>query len=556
MEENYKVSVWKKKVSVYLELLPTIDSGDVFVVSKWLQGINALLEVNPHFKELVVDGKSPETLNLDEWGIQKDELKYTQMDMDFHIRDILMTKTIPTEYDDNWKIGLPTWNTTPHEVYLWILDENKRRTRDMFAEYFSALKQTFVLPRDETKDAQDTIRLFNHIERFVNENYRLEVTALRMKVKNHILKFKFDKLLAQEYQKKLDGQDIMTSHDLIDEVEHWREYLTEVAALKRKKTRSKKKRKEKATKQLTNNFANLSVSTDPQQIYKLLDAAQSSVRAHIGSIAPRVMIICGSGLGGIADLVHKSIEISYDKIPGFKTSTVPGHAGKLLFGYIGGKKVPVMCMVGRLHFYEGYNFSETTFPIRLAKRLGVSSVIVTNAAGGMNEKYRPGDLMVINDHINLPGLGGYHPLRGPNLEEFGPRFQPLSDAYDLELRRQFLTIAKKTLKLDRNIYEGTYVFAAGPTFETRAEVRMIRSIGGDAVGMSTVPEVIVARHSGMRVLAVSLITNAGVGAKPASALEEQPPLDEGMASHDEVLEAANEASKDVQAIVEEVVDGM
>lgn len=556
MEENYKVSVWKKKVSVYLELLPTIDSGDVFVVSKWLQGINALLEVNPHFKELVVDGKSPETLNLDEWGIQKDELKYTQMDMDFHIRDILMTKTIPTEYDDNWKIGLPTWNTTPHEVYLWILDENKRRTRDMFAEYFSALKQTFVLPRDETKDAQDTIRLFNHIERFVNENYRLEVTALRMKVKNHILKFKFDKLLAQEYQKKLDGQDIMTSHDLIDEVEHWREYLTEVAALKRKKTRSKKKRKEKATKQLANNFANLSVSTDPQQIYKLLDAAQSRVRAHIGSIAPRVMIICGSGLGGIADLVHKSIEISYDKIPGFKTSTVPGHAGKLLFGYIGGKKVPVMCMVGRLHFYEGYNFSETTFPIRLAKRLGVSSVIVTNAAGGMNEKYRPGDLMVINDHINLPGLGGYHPLRGPNLEEFGPRFQPLSDAYDLELRRQFLTIAKKTLKLDRNIYEGTYVFAAGPTFETRAEVRMIRSIGGDAVGMSTVPEVIVARHSGMRVLAVSLITNAGVGAKPASALEEQPPLDEGMASHDEVLEAANEASKDVQAIVEEVVDGM
>ena len=142
------------------------------------------------------------------------------------------------------------------------------------------------------------------------------------------------------------------------------------------------------------------------------------------------------------------------------------------------------------------------------------------------------------------------------MEEFGPRFQPLSDAYDLELRRQFLTIAKKTLKLDRNIYEGTYVFAAGPTFETRAEVRMIRSIGGDAVGMSTVPEVIVARHSGMRVLAVSLITNAGVGAKPASALEEQPPLDEGMASHDEVLEAANEASKDVQAIVEEVVDGM
>lgn len=298
------------------------------------------------------------------------------------------------------------------------------------------------------------------------------------------------------------------------------------------------------------------MSADPQQIYNLLDDAQASIKASIGSMAPRVMIICGSGLGGIADLVRESIEIFYDKIPGFRTSTVPGHAGKLLFGYIGRKKVPVVCMVGRLHFYEGYNFSETTFPVRLAKRLGVSSVIVTNAAGGMNEKYRPGDLMVINDHINLPGLAGYHPLRGPNLEEFGPRFQPLSDAYDLDLRRQFLTIAKKELKLDRNIYEGTYVFAAGPTFETRAEVRMIRSIGGDAVGMSTVPEVIVARHSGMRVLAVSLITNAGVGARPASALEEQPPLDEGMASHDEVLEAANEASKDVQTIVESVVNEM
>jgi purine-nucleoside phosphorylase len=296
------------------------------------------------------------------------------------------------------------------------------------------------------------------------------------------------------------------------------------------------------------------MSTDPEQIYKLLDEAQASVKAHIGAIAPRVMIICGSGLGGIADLVRQSVEISYDKIPGFKTSTVPGHAGKLLFGYIGENMVPVMCMVGRLHFYEGYNFSDTTFPVRLAKRLGVSSVIVTNAAGGINETYRPGDLMVINDHINLPGLGGYHPLRGPNLEEFGPRFQPLSDAYDLELRRQFLITAKNTLKLHRTIHEGTYVFAAGPTFETRAEVRMIRAIGGDAVGMSTVPEVIVARHSSMRVLAVSLITNAGVGAKPACSLEEQPPLDEGMASHDEVLEAANEASKDVQTIVERVVN--
>lgn len=293
-----------------------------------------------------------------------------------------------------------------------------------------------------------------------------------------------------------------------------------------------------------------------EQTYRLLEEARTSVQVAIGSIEPRVMIICGSGLGGLADLVSEPSELAYDQIPGFKTSTVPGHAGKLLFGYIGTNRVPVVCMVGRLHFYEGYDFSDTTFPIRLAKRLGVQSVIVTNAAGGMNELYRPGDLMVINDHINLPGLAGFHPLRGPNLADFGPRFQPLSDAYDLELRRLFLKTARDSLGLHRHIYEGTYVFAAGPTFETRAEVRMIRAIGGDAVGMSTVPEVIVARHCGMRVLAVSLITNAGVGAKPAGALEEQRPLDEGMASHEEVLAAADEASKDVQAIVEQVVNEM
>ncbi|CAI5758685.1 unnamed protein product [Candida verbasci] len=272
---------------------------------------------------------------------------------------------------------------------------------------------------------------------------------------------------------------------------------------------------------------------------------------------PRVMIICGSGLGGIADILDDSskIEISYEKIPGFKTSTVQGHIGKLVFGLIGDKKVPVMCMVGRLHFYEGYTFQQTTFPIRVAKILNIDTVVVTNAAGGINSQYKPGDLMVIEDHINFPGLAGWHPLRGPNLNGFGPRFQPLSDAYDYDLRKLFLTTARDKLKITRNIHEGTYFFAAGPTFETRAEVRLIRALGGDAVGMSTVPEVIIARHSGLKVLALSLITNAGVGEKPPSAFHENPiALDQGMASHDEVLQAADEASKDVQRIIESVVN--
>ncbi|KAM9889215.1 hypothetical protein OXX79_012306, partial [Metschnikowia pulcherrima] len=206
------------------------------------------------------------------------------------------------------------------------------------------------------------------------------------------------------------------------------------------------------------------------------------------------------------------------------------------------------------HFYEGYNFQQTTFPIRLCKELGVCSVVVTNAAGGINENYKPGDLMIINDHINFPGLAGYHALRGPNLDEFGPRFQPMSDAYNHSLRKLFFEKAK-SLGVTRNIHEGTYFFAAGPTFESRAEVRMMRILGGDAVGMSTVPEVVVARHCGMEVLALSLITNAGVGEKPPSVFEENPkPLDDGMASHDEVLESANEASKDVQRIFEATIN--
>lgn len=292
----------------------------------------------------------------------------------------------------------------------------------------------------------------------------------------------------------------------------------------------------------------------PQQYSQLLDQAEASVKAKLAQVPelakPRALVICGSGLGGIANILlpeHK-LEISYGEIPGFKTSTVKGHAGKLIFGLIGDNKVPIICMVGRLHFYEGYTFQQTTFPVRLSKRLGVSTVVVTNAAGGINLKFVPGDLMIINDHIDFPGMAGQHSLRGPNLDEFGDRFQPLSDAYSHDLRKLFFNKVQE-LGIKRTIHEGTYCFLSGPTFETRAEVRMLRVLGADSVGMSTVPEVTVARHSGLNVLALSLITNSGVGDKPPSVFDDNAkPLDENIASHAEVLEAADEASKDVQKI--------
>lgn len=298
---------------------------------------------------------------------------------------------------------------------------------------------------------------------------------------------------------------------------------------------------------------------DVQEYTETINSATATVKEALSGneqlSKPRVMIICGSGLGGIVNILQKpKIELKYEQIPGFKSSTVAGHAGKLVFGLIGDNKVPVMCMVGRLHFYEGYSFQLTTLPIRLAKSLDIETVVVTNAAGGVNSDFKVGDLMLINDHINFPGFAGYNALRGPNLEQFGPRFLPLSDAYDFDLRRSFYK-SKQELGIGRSVHEGVYFFAAGPTYETRAEVRMIKTLGGDAVGMSTVPEVVVARHCGLKVLALSLITNIGVSAPPPSALEDSPiKLDDGMAHHDEVLEAANEASKDVQKIFEVTIN--
>lgn len=295
----------------------------------------------------------------------------------------------------------------------------------------------------------------------------------------------------------------------------------------------------------------------PQEYLKLIKLAVEFIKGKLPTTHqnPKSLIICGSGLGGLSKLLQNAITIPYHEIPGFKTSTVPGHEGKLLIGFIGSNKVPVICMVGRLHFYEGYTFQETTFPVRVASKLGCEILVVTNAAGGIRPGFTPGDLMVIWDHINIPGFAGYHPLRGTNLDEFGVRFQPLSDAYDLKLRQLFFQKAKD-LQIERSIHEGTYFYASGPTFESRAEVRAIHLLGGDTVGMSTVPEVIIARHSGMRVLALSLITNAAVIDYPPSG-KDQTQLDnmaDGIASHKEVLEYANMASADVEKIIEAVVN--
>lgn len=285
----------------------------------------------------------------------------------------------------------------------------------------------------------------------------------------------------------------------------------------------------------------------------------SYMREHVNAEPPRILIICGSGLSGISNRLKTSnpptLTIPYEEIPGFKRSTVPGHSGSLVFGKM--HETPVVLMNGRLHGYEGNTIWETVFPIRVINQMGYTKLlIVTNASGGINPDFNACDLMCISDHINFPGLAGLHPLKGPNFDELGPRFLPLSDAYDLALRK-LLFKKWKELNIKRPLREGTYMFVSGPTFETRAECRMIRMLGGDAVGMSTVPEVIVARHCGWRVLALSLITNKCVIDYPASALDENPTsLEEGIASHQEVLENGKIASLDVERLIEAVVEDL
>ncbi|NXE55532.1 PNPH phosphorylase, partial [Casuarius casuarius] len=222
---------------------------------------------------------------------------------------------------------------------------------------------------------------------------------------------------------------------------------------------------------------------------------------------PKTAIICGSGLGGLAEVLDNKTVFPYEDIPHFPRSTVAGHVGRLVFGELNGH--PCVCMQGRFHFYEGYSISAVTFPIRVFYLLGVEILIVTNAAGGLNHHFQVGDIMFIRDHINMFGFGGQNPLRGPNDERFGVRFPCMSDAYEQEL----LSLARESaqeLGYLGFIREGVYCMLAGPCYETIAECRMLQALGADAIGMSTVPEVIVARHCGLRVFGVSLITNKAV----------------------------------------------
>ena len=219
--------------------------------------------------------------------------------------------------------------------------------------------------------------------------------------------------------------------------------------------------------------------------------------------APRIGLILGSGLGGFVDQLSESFAIKYSDIPDFPVSTVEGHEGAFVFGNIQG--IPLIVMQGRLHYYEGYSLSEVTCPIRIMKKLGVHTLIITNASGGINLSYSPGTLMIISDHINLTGL---NPLIGANMSEFGPRFPDVSDIYTKCLRTW---IKDRATQEGINVPEGVYNLYIGPSFETAAEIKALRLLGADVTGMSTVPEAIVAAHCGLKVVGISCVTNMATG---------------------------------------------
>lgn len=232
-----------------------------------------------------------------------------------------------------------------------------------------------------------------------------------------------------------------------------------------------------------------------------IDRARDFVAKKITG-TPKVGIILGSGLGGLADEILDATTIAYKEIPEWPVSTIEGHVGRLVAGTLQGTQV--MVMQGRTHYYEGYRMDQVTFPVRVMNRLGVEILIVTNAAGAINPQYAPGDVMMINDHLALIGMTGLNPLRGPNMAEFGTRFPDMSQAYDRKLMKVARDVARKN---DIHLWEGVYICLSGPSFETPADLRFLKIIGADAVGMSTVPEVIIARHGGMRVIGLSGISN-------------------------------------------------
>ena len=249
---------------------------------------------------------------------------------------------------------------------------------------------------------------------------------------------------------------------------------------------------------------------------------------------PTVGIVLGSALGNLADEITSPIKIKFDSIPHFRKSTVEGHSGQLVIGLLKGKKV--IAMQGRLHYYEGYSLEEVTFPIRVMKKLGVEKLIVTNAAGGVNRKFTPGDLMLITDHLNFSGT---NPLIGKNLDEFGPRFPDMSDCYDKNL----IQLVKRVGVANKiELQEGVYNFLSGPSYETPAEIRALEVLGASAVGMSTVPEVIVAVHSGIKVIGISCITNMAAG------------ISDQKLSHAEVIETSKKANEKFILLLKNIVE--
>jgi purine nucleoside phosphorylase I, inosine and guanosine-specific len=266
-----------------------------------------------------------------------------------------------------------------------------------------------------------------------------------------------------------------------------------------------------------------------------IDAAAACVRGRI-SIQPQIALILGSGLGPLADEVESPAIIPTNEIPNWPVSTVQGHKGRLVIGRLMGK--PILVLQGRAHYYEGYSMSRIGLPVRVMQRLGVRTVVLTNAAGGINPEFFAGDLMLITDHLSLLPMTGPNPLRGPNLDEFGPRFPDMSEVYDKEL----LALAQQVSDgQNLNVRRGVYAGLSGPSFETPADCRFLRQAGADAVGMSTVPEAIVARHGGLRVLGISGISNK---------------IDingNNVASHEEVLEAGKIIVPKLSALIKGVL---
>ncbi|MDY2795122.1 purine-nucleoside phosphorylase [Peptostreptococcus porci] len=249
---------------------------------------------------------------------------------------------------------------------------------------------------------------------------------------------------------------------------------------------------------------------------------------------PEIALILGSGLGSLADCIEDKVVIPYSSIPNFMVSEVEGHKNQLVIGKLNGRYV--LAMQGRFHYYEGYTQQEITYPIRVFKKIGIKKLIVTNAAGGCNLSMNPGDLMIINDHINFSGS---NPLIGKNLDDFGVRFPDMSNAYN----KKMIEVAKKcAADLKINVKEGVYMYFSGPSYETPSEVKMARLLGVDAVGMSTVPEVIISNHSGIDVLGISCITNMAAGI-----------LDQPL-NHEEVVETSNRVKNDFSSLIKAVVE--